>query len=258
MVEFSLNVSGPRGARSLPLTNGARVGRSADCAIVLDHPAVAPAAAEFSFDGSTAQVASLGGVVALNQARLNGAHSLQHGDELKLGPFRISITAVPAPHEGIDGGQPISQSNRHSASGPFAAGPYAPVPVAPGAPPPPPKPPLALVRVDIRSRLGTGDGEHAVTQSLVDRGFTQREAAELIEQERAWLRQDTRRRGVRDIVLGALAMSGALGWFTMLMFSVLIPNVAFVLIPLGVFGGAWMILRGILRVVLPIRSYEPS
>ena len=87
----ALKISGPEGERRVNVSGNVKLGRASGCDVVLNHPSVSAEALLVRRDGAGAIADPLGGVVALNEARIQSKRQLKDGDELKLGPYRVKV-----------------------------------------------------------------------------------------------------------------------------------------------------------------------
>ncbi len=213
MAAVALKISGPEGERRVSVNGSVRIGRSAASDVVLKHPAVSADALVVRRDGSGAIAEPIGGVIALNDARMQSKRQLKDGDEIKLGPYRILVT--------VTGSLSVRPpSVRPGTLTPVASRPSAP----PGTLPPgiktptlrPSAPPPEAVEIsegerlqalaEARTRLIGGEKRSIVLSKLVEAGIARGEATANIEGVISELRAATRRRAIRRVLLGLLTL----------------------------------------------------
>lgn len=217
MAAVALKISGPEGERRVSVSGSVKVGRGSGCDVVLKHPAIAGEALLVRRDGGGAIADPLGGVIALNDARMQSKHQLQDGDEIKLGPYRIVVSmtgSLSIRPPSVRPGNLTPPSSR--APGTLPPG-SMPPPMKASAPPPDSAPAKLseAARVsayaDARGRLERGEKRSIVLSKLGEAGLSRGEAAAHIEDTISQLRAGTRRRARRRFLLGVLGLlSGAL------------------------------------------------
>ncbi|MGE0327373.1 MAG: FHA domain-containing protein [Polyangiaceae bacterium] len=204
----ALKISGPEGERRVNVSGNVKLGRASGCDVVLNHPSVSAEALLVRRDGAGAIADPLGGVVALNEARIQSKRQLKDGDELKLGPYRVKVLvtgSLSVRPPSVRPGDLAPASTRPPLTLPPGT---PPISVRPSAPPPAPVELSEADRMrilsDARARLASGEKRSIVLSKLAEAGLQRGEASAHIEDVVSQLRDATRQRARRRALLGLL------------------------------------------------------
>ncbi|MCA9648219.1 MAG: FHA domain-containing protein [Polyangiaceae bacterium] len=222
----ALKISGPEGERRVNVSGSVKLGRASGCDVVLKHPSVSAEALLVRRDGAGAIADPLGGVVALNDARMQSKHQLKDGDELKVGPYRVKVLltgSLSVRPPSVRPGDLAPASTRPPLTLPPGS---APLSMRPSAPPPAPVELSESERVrilsDARARLTRGEKRSIVLSKLGEAGLQRGEAAAHIEDVISQLRGATKHRARRRALLGFMLL--LLGLVATAYFAKFIPS----------------------------------